>query len=321
MTLTSVQFSTDVTPGLGLAIQLWKDGAVIYYSGFIGGVSSLSWSATATEADFIILLVQESAGAGPVLSAKIVSVTIQGTGTNPYAGQIATVYSDDYFSTAEASKAVGAQAAGSTGLDTIKAGDTVIAGSSGLTNIALSPGGAYNIYGTLLPIPAYPIALWIPRNPFGATTGNTNINTDTPQYLLVSGTLAGGSLSVWKVISGTLTSITPSVNGTYGIGISPQCAVMSDGKKILSILAFGGTRRLTVTTDTGAIWKNTATNVSGLADYITHNPADLNKKQAFFANGTSIGYVSNYQAATLTVANIPSGGSSTILGVKVYSGL
>lgn len=282
---------------------------------------TLSWTGSATYAAIEINIWASGTRTGSIGSdGSCVVKSVEIEYSNAFTG-IATAYSDDYFETSEAPREVGTAAADRTGLATIKAGQAVVAGMLASSKIATTAGGAYSNYGTLLPTPAYPMCLAIPRNAFGSTS-SSNINTSTPEYLAVSGTLAGGSLSMWKITGsgGTLTSITPSVSGTYGLAVSPHCADMSDGQKIVSVLVFNGTRKLAVSVDTGATWRNTVTNVSALADYVALNRADRNKKQLFFANGTQIGYVSNYQSATLTVANIAAASSATILGVKVYSG-
>lgn len=191
---------------------------------------------------------------------------------------------------------------GQPGFDLEPLGEPSLIGTGTQVMIAPTLGGAYTPYGIGFPGSAQPNAIVIPRYTFGSTSGS-NVPSTTPEFLVGSGTLSSGSEALWKVTnSGSLyTAITPTRSGVKGLVVGPDSLWMPwlSGKIIAEIATFSGTPRFCVTVNTGTNWKFTGA-LDANARAVTMRKNDQQLKQAFFSNGSLVGVITNYQAATLS---------------------
>jgi hypothetical protein len=166
-------------------------------------------------------------------------------------------------------------------------------------------------------------AVFIPRKTF--TTLNTNNNGSDPQYLLAAGVSDGGE-SLWRVtVAGAIfTAITPTLSGNDGLGVGPQCIVMpwASGRIILAILLFGSTRRLVISTDSGATWAEATGDVpvGAVADYIRMRKTDTRMRQAYFNASNGPAYLPNVQAASPTFVIKPYPSDQPIVSIEPWEG-
>lgn len=252
--------------------------------------------------------------------ASVAPFTMQFTFTDdpscgdPLIDQTLVAYSTDFGATFAAPENV--LGISPSGFDTIKIGIPTLLGSSGQVYISTTAGGAYTPYGTLFPAGGEPNAIYLNRFQFGGASVD-NVTTNTPQYLVGSGTLSNSGHALWKnTTSGSLfTGITPTLGGTGGVVIGRDSVVMpwQSGARILDLADFGSSVQLAVSVNSGSSWKFSGA-LSANAYPVRLRKGDLQNKQAFFGNGTVIGFVANYQAATLTVdnKNYPGGAVSSI---------
>ncbi|MCL4254944.1 MAG: hypothetical protein KJ043_14365 [Anaerolineae bacterium] len=75
--------------------------------------------------------------------------------------------------------------------------------------------------------------------------------------------------SVWKVVGGSPTAITPNDGASDGLAVSPNCIAMADSIEthIIAVLSFGGVRKLAYSVNGGSTWSFN-TQVSNNAHYI-----------------------------------------------------
>lgn len=211
-------------------------------------------------------------------TAFSVVFTLTGTGAGAQ-----TRYSTNYGASFSPARSVGTSLSLFGGMDTIRIGVPVLAGASGQTKIATSAGGAYSSYGNAMPAGAHPQAIHLNRLQFSSST--PNVSTNTPQYLVASGTLSSNQ-ALWKVISGTLTDITPDFGGNFFKAVSPNCITMPwwSGSKMAVIGDFNGTRRLKLSTTAGVSWSNGGSALSSNATYIRYRKGDRQMRQLFIAD-------------------------------------
>jgi hypothetical protein len=90
----------------------------------------------------------------------------------------------------------------------------------------------------------------------------------TDKYIMATPASVSGE-SVWKVVSGTPTAITPNDGVSDGLAVSPNCIAMADGIEthIVAVLSFGGVRKLAYSANGGSSWSFN-TQVSNSASYI-----------------------------------------------------
>lgn len=180
---------------------------------------------------------------------QMVSVTI-GSGTSG----ATTRYTNDNGSTFGSGQVIGTAASGIAGMDAVLVGTRFYASQDGKVRQADS-GGAYSDATGGTTTGTYPLCI-------------VAYGTSSDKYILASVASVSGE-SVWRVVSGTPTAITPNDGTNDGIAVSPNCIAMADGIEthIVGIFSFGGTRKIAYSTDTGATWAFN-TQVSNSANYI-----------------------------------------------------
>lgn len=99
----------------------------------------------------------------------------------------------------------------------------------------------------------YPIAARIPWYKIGSS-GKTN-NSATPDYYMASAA-AISTESLWKIVSGVKTAITPSVTGTKALPVSAFSIGTYSSKRICFVGSVSGTRYIFKSTTAGASWTN-----------------------------------------------------------------
>jgi hypothetical protein len=104
----------------------------------------------------------------------------------------------------------------------------------------------------------YPLACRIPWFKIGQPS-QTN-NSTSPDFYLASA-VAISTESLWKVIGGVQTAVTPSVTGTKAVGVSSNCIGTYGANRICFIGNVSGTIYIFRSTNSGTSWTNTA--VSG----------------------------------------------------------
>lgn len=215
---------------------------------------------------------------------------------------IVTIFSSDYGYTFGSPVPVGGTNNPFGGLDTSKAGAQILAGGGTITRKA-TLGGAYSNYGLV----RNQGAIYVPRRNFAGTTNNST----EPDYLLGSGSLSYGG-ALWKVTgAGTVyTDITPDYAGDLGLTASRESidGSWTTSNYFMELATYGGTPRFTVTLNQGSLWRFTGALNAG-AQAVRTRKLDSTNKQAYFGNGASLGYVADYQAATLSYQNKATPGS------------
>lgn len=204
--------------------------------------------------------------------------------------------------------------------DPERIGVPTLGGTSGQVKMATTAGGAYSAYGSAMPAGAQPLAVFIPRYRFGAST--SNIKTTTPEYLVASPSV-GAAEALWKVTASgvTFTGITPTDGANKGLATGANCLAMMwySGSIIVAVLSFGGTIKLARSTDAGSTWFLSSA-LAAQASWLTIRKSDLYNKQVFAANGANgVAYWSNIKAASPTFVNKLLPGSAVCIGVDVYA--
>lgn len=206
------------------------------------------------------------------------------------------------------------------GFDTGRLGTVTIGAADGKARKATTQGSTYSDYSNL-PTDNVATAIFIPRYSFlGANNG---IGVSTPDYLFASVTPASGTgNTVWEVtVGGTVFgNISPSDSGNKGIAVGPNCLNMpwysTAYQDILAILSFSGTKKLSVSSNSGSSWVLSGALNSG-ANYITTRKSDTQRRQAFLTNGANLAYCSNYRSNPLILATRVGPDSATLLGIDV----
>lgn len=233
-------------------------------------------------------------------TGTIVTAHLEGIGNDPFgSSSINTRFSNDFGSTFDSPISAGS-GTGTGGIDTEKIGDPILIGTAGQVKIATTKGGAYSDYGDPVPSGASTDAIFISRLEFGSTTVQ-NIETITPEFLLGSSVLSDDDEAFWKVDTGgtNFIDITPVSGGNPGTVPIDDCIAMPwrDGRIILGILDFDGTRKLVRTLNSGGSWAFSSA-LDEDARCIVTLVNDKNSRQLWFAGGANgIGYLSNYKTS------------------------
>lgn len=181
------------------------------------------------------------------------------------------------------------------GIDTIKIGDGALIGNATTVQLADADDVGFVNYGGTIPVGAAPTAIFIPRLTFA---GGSNINTDTPVYLLASADVTAGNLSIWKVTASgvTFTDITFSVGADEFEAVSEECIHMpwSSASRMAAIGMFGATVRLITSTSAGAVWSNRGA-LDATARYVRFRKGNTAGRQIYFTNGAP-GYSPDFGA-------------------------
>ncbi len=315
-TITSISATaTFGSAGGGRNFTIKEDtNTYVTSTGLSSGTHVLSGSSTVTATS---ITVNPSTGNSIYDDITLTSVTICGTGANPFGGSggASTVFSDDFAATFATPESVGTSSGSWGGMDTSKIGTQVLTSADGQTMKAAT-GGAYASYGTAHSQGAY----FVPRYIFtSSTTGNTG---STPEYLLFAPALDTGA-SMWRVTAGgnTFTDVTPIRSTVEGLAVGHRCAAMwwRSGSKIVAVAEFAGaTRRLCCSDDSGATFTFSGT-LHSEAVAVTTRKSDTAVKQVFVANGPELSICFDAWAATPLLSDRNLGLSDSLLFVEVYS--
>jgi hypothetical protein len=114
-------------------------------------------------------------------------------------------------------------------------------------------GGAYSPVTGGGTTGTYPIAARVPWFRIGGSKTN---NGTSPDFYKASAAAVSGE-TLWKVIAGTATAITPAVMGTDAIGVGSNCIGTYGAKRICFIGDVGGTVYVFSSRNAGSTWVNT----------------------------------------------------------------
>lgn len=272
-----------------------------------------SYSGTAGATGSLHLGDNDSANGDNTGSLTVV-ININGGATST----ISTALSVDFGATFATPVSVGTSFDG--GMDTEKIGDPILVGTDGQVRIATTSGGSYSDYGSAVPTPAQPTAIFIPRLEFGSTTIQ-NIETITPEFLVASNVPDSMGEALWKVDTGgtNFIAVTPVDSGNTGTIGGSDCLNVAwrSGLLILGIFDFDGTRKLARSIDGGTSWIISSA-VDAAAKCLVTIVNDKLSKKCFFANGASgVGFIADYQTA-LTVVNKPLPTADSCIIVDAY---
>jgi len=149
---------------------------------------------------------------------------------------------------------VGTNPSSDAGFDAVVIGSRVFAAQAGRVRQS-DGGGAYSDATGGTTTGTYPICM--------VAYGVTN-----SRYIVTTPVGVSGE-SVWKVVSGTPTAITPNDGVSDGLGVTPNCVAMADGIEthIVGIFSFGGIRKIAYSSDGGSTWAFN-TQITNTANYI-----------------------------------------------------
>lgn len=193
----------------------------------------------------------------------IKSVTLSGTGVNPFTGaggggsSVAT--STDYGSTwglQTLASTSGSQAA----FCLSRFGTVALAAEDGALKKATTFGGAFGSVTGGTTTGTYPLAARVPWYRIRSTSGGATNNSTSPDYYL-SSAAAVSTESLWKIVSGVKSAITPSVSGTKALGASTNGIGTYGANRVCFIGDVSGTRYIFRSTNAGSTWTRVA--VSG----------------------------------------------------------
>jgi hypothetical protein len=205
---------------------------------------------------------------------------------------IGTTFSVNLGATFAAGVVAGVDPGGVAGFASQPGGSNVYVGVSGKVVQAAS-GGSYSDTTGGTTTGTYPIAI----APYGSNF-----------YLASAAAISGETL--WRVVGGSPTAITPNDGSNDGLVIGPGalCISPTDNQCIFAICNFGGTLKLARSTNGGASWSITTGLASG-ASWVRAK----NNNQVYIANGNSILY-SEDGGATLITKAAP---GTSLLGIEV----
>lgn len=183
----------------------------------------------------------------------------------------------------------------SAGFDTVKVGSTVLAGTDEKVTQA-SSGGAYSDATGGDTTGSYARAIWA-----YATSG---VN------FLMASAAAVSSETLWRVVGGSKSAITPNDGSNDGIVVGPfgLCMPVGSSTVIFMLGNFGGTIKLARSTNLGTSWSITTGVAAGALAVRAKNA-----NQVYIANGNSILY-SEDGGATLLTKGAP---GTSLLGIEV----
>lgn len=200
------------------------------------------------------------------------------------------------------------------GFDTIRIGDSAIAGGNSVARVTTTEGGAYanetntptaSNMGIMVDIPFWQIP--------GAST--KNINDSSPHYYIASRILSSGN-ALWKVADAAAVAIQPEADATAytANGIATMQITSS---KLAVIMTVGITPSLYTTDDAGSTWTDRG-EVGLNAVSVRTRRGDLLGLQLFGAGGTDdLWYSSNF-GASIRGSNGPNNGQRAMRGAEVW---
>lgn len=252
----------------------------------------------------------EQGGASDVW-AGVESVTLNGTGTNPFdpsANNAAVAFSGDGGETFAPAVSVGASPGLTGGFDMVRVGAASFAGMDNEVKAASSLGGAYASTTGGGTGSTQPVLILVPWFDWASDTAT---NYDAPYNWLLGADGLDSSHCLWTVTGGgTKTGITPS-GATAMVG--PDCATTWKGKKMAVIASVSGTRKLFTTTNAGSAWTDRGA-VNAASSYIRVRRLSSTGSQLYFNSAGNVGYSGNF-GASITYKAVPTG---TVLGVEAY---
>jgi hypothetical protein len=260
------------------------------FSGSVAGVRYIGFSCTNNTADgnpsIDDLSVTYTIGAGS--GAKVAFSSNNG---DSYSGIIS----------------VGTSPGATGGFDAARSGGVTIAAADEQAYKATTLGGAYSTLGAGgATTGSDPILLILPYYAWGSTT-TKNYPDSTPDYLLGSAALVS-SEALWKVTgAGSSTAITDSTGGNKVIPVGPNSATTVYGTKIAYIGTAGGTRYLSISTNTGTSWSRVAIGANAVFVRVRRGTTT---GQLYLADGTVIKFSRNF-TTTLTSKTTPAAANLT----------
>lgn len=227
-----------------------------------GNDRTLTWTGVApgiTILDFIA--VSSYDGSAPYVYSGDVTMTgliLTGRGTNPFTGiptnssQVAT--SDDYGDT-WMTKVVGPTPTGDGAFCLSRFGPVALAAADATLEKAIEVGGSFHPVSGGGTTGTYPIAARIPWKKIGNPSKSNN--STAPDFYLASAAAVSGD-SLWKVIGGSKTAVTPAVSGTDALGVSSNCIGTYASNRICFIGDVSGTLYIFSSKNSGTSWVYTA---------------------------------------------------------------
>jgi hypothetical protein len=273
----SVTWDVDVNnPGTNprrIEVSLNGTGTQTFALGNATGNQSASFSPTGT-VNTMLVSVDAGNNGSPPYHSTIISVTITGTGTNPFTNAEVR-YSSNRGNTFAAAVTVGASPGSVGGLDVNRSSETSYAAMLGKVRKATTLGGAYadhTSYGS-----SAPVCVIIPYFRWNSTTNKQTTASD-PDYLVALNVADTGTNTLYRVDGATAakTNITPVAGITFD---NPNCATTSYGTHIAVIGVVAGDRRLYVSSDMGANWELEATGLTSDAQFIRTRRGDTRAKK------------------------------------------
>lgn len=275
------------------------------YTGSISGITVLQFRVTSS--------FQGSATYSG--SGLIKSVSISGTGTNPFSGGgtsgAVARFSTDYGVVFGSEISVGTTPGSVGGFDVVRVGNYSYAAAVNQAKVATTAGGAYAnaTGGTLTGVS--PSLLFVPLFDWGSSTVK---NTAASYDWLMGATGLDTSHCLWRVNSaGTRTGITPT-----GVTTMPtnNSAFTWKGTHMAVIGNVSGTRKLFTSSTIGSTdtWTDRGA-LGASANYIRIRRTSQTGQHLFWVDGSSARYRSTF-AGTTKNKTYPE--SSTLLGLDVF---
>lgn len=274
-TITSVTMTFDITKGtyegVTPAITIFLDVVLVasaYPADIPDGTDrTFSWSGVRTGVTSITPGIVTSYDAAPPYSYSgsglLKRLVITGTGTNPFtglsAGSSVVSSSTDYGST-WTTRIVGDSPDGAGAFCLSRFGTVALAANDGSLKKATTFGGAFGSVTGGTTTGTYPLAARVPWYRIRSTSGGATNNSTSPDYYL-SSAAAISTESLWKIVSGVKSAITPSVSGTKALGALTNGIGTYGANRVCFIGDVSGTRYIFRSTNAGSTWTRVA--VSG----------------------------------------------------------
>lgn len=241
-------------------------------------------------------------------------VVVEGTGSDPFAGEARTRTSTDFGTTWGAEVVVGTSPTAPGAADTIRVGDVILAAASEQVRTA-AIGGAYSDETNGDLSGADPALLLIPLRDFGAATKNTS--EATPEYLLGTSDIDGSGETLYRVTDAGKTAITPTISGVDALPVGPEAAAIpyANSSKIALLATVSGVVHLLTTANGGSSWTDRGA-LANDAWSVRMRRSDRAALQLFIADGADgPAYSPNFGA---TIIHKPWPSSDPVIGCEVY---
>lgn len=256
---------------------------------------TLEWTGTQTINELqLIVNVSRSASMTYSGAGQITAVEIEGNLAN-------VRRSTDNGATFTNPQEVGTTIGTDSGFDTQRIGNLVFASQDGKVRQA-TDGGAFADTTDGGTAGTYPLLV--------RSYGQSGTN------LIIGSAAAVSGETLWRV-SGGSTAITPNDGANDGLAVSPQCVDMwiTSNNNIIGIFSFAGVYKLGRSSDGGASWTFTTTNITTSSKHLRVRQSDTQRKQVY-AIQAGLGLYSNNGGSSVMTKTAP---SANLIGIEVKS--